>query len=132
MQGHYGEIRALGGEVLAVSFTGPVKVRAYVERHPLPFAVVADPDRIAYRAFALERTSWWTFLQPGVIGRYLKWLFRGVKPEAAERGEDVLQLGGDFVIDRAGRLAYAYRSAEPTDRPAPEEVRRAVRAAAGS
>ncbi len=129
MQGVYEQIRALGGEVLALSFTKPEKVRVYVERHPLPFPVGSDPERTAYQAFGLERTSWLSFLRPGVIARYLKLIFRGVKPQAAEKGDDVLQLGGDFVIDRAGRLSYAYRSRVATDRPSTEEVLRAVRAA---
>ena len=41
----------------------------------------------------------------------------------------MFQLGGDFVIDARGRLAYAYRSAEPTDRPAVAELLKAIRAA---
>jgi hypothetical protein len=50
----------------------------------------------------------------------------GRHPDPARQGEDVLQLGGDFILDREGRLAYAYRSADPTDRPAVEVLLRAV------
>jgi hypothetical protein len=39
----------------------------------------------------------------------------------------VLQLGGDLVLDGQGRPAYAYRSAEPTDRPTLEALLQAVR-----
>jgi hypothetical protein len=38
-----------------------------------------------------------------------------------------MQLGGDFVLDGRGRVAYAYRSVEPTDRPPVEDLVRAVR-----
>jgi peroxiredoxin len=127
---HYDAIRRLGAEVLVVSFTGPARVAAYLGRYPLPFPVVADPSRAAYRAFALGRTTWGAFFRGGVLGRYLRLIFRGWLPRGSE-GEDVLQLGGDFVLDDGGRLVYAHRSAEPTDRPATAELLRALRSASG-
>jgi len=36
---------------------------------------------------------------------------------APRSGEDLLQLGGDFVLDAQRRLLFAYRSADPSDRP---------------
>jgi peroxiredoxin len=126
--GCYDEIRGLGGEVVAVSFTPPQRVAAYLRAHPLPFPAVSDPERAAYRAFSLERTSWASFLRLSVLARYLKLIFLGWKPEAAQKGEDVLQLGGDFVIDAAGRLAYAYRSRVSTDRPPARALLEAARA----
>jgi hypothetical protein len=128
---HYDAIRQLGGEVLAVSFTEPRRLTPYLEKHPLPFPVVADPSRAAYRAFALGSTSWRTFFRGGVLGRYLRLIGRGWLPRASA-GEDVLQLGGDFVLDREGGVVLAYRSAEPTDRPAVPVLLEALRTAAGS
>ena len=43
----------------------------------------------------------------------------------------MLQLGGDFVLDGAGRLTHAWRSAKPTDRPAVADLLAAGRQAAG-
>ena len=129
MRDQYDAVRRLG-EVLVVSFAGPPRVAAYLERYPLPFPVAADPTLAAYRAFSLGRTSWATFFRGGVLGRYLGLIFRGWLPWASA-GEDVLQLGGDFVLDGAGRLVYAHASAEPTDRPPVAELLAALRAAAG-
>ena len=50
-------------------------------------------------------------------------------PWQKEKGADVLQLGGDFVLDAAGRLVHAFRSAEPTERPAIGELLEALRRA---
>jgi hypothetical protein len=43
----------------------------------------------------------------------------------------VLQLGGDFLLDRAGRLVFAHRSANPADRPTMAALLAAARKAAG-
>ena len=40
---------------------------------------------------------------------------------------DTLQLGGDFVVDLMGRLAYVYRSRGPDDHPSVEDLLDAVR-----
>ncbi len=117
MQQHYDAIRQLGADVLIVCQARPEVLATFLREHPLPFPIVGDPERTAYRRFGLERTSWATMLRPGVIWGYLRLMFRGWRPQAVRPGEDVLQLGGDFILDREGRLVYAYRSAEPTDRP---------------
>jgi hypothetical protein len=128
----YGEIRGLGGEVLAVSFGPPARVAAYVARHPLPFPAVSDPERQAYRAFALERTSWLSFFAPAVLGRYLKLMLKGWMPWKADRGTDLLQLGGDVVLDARRQVVFAHRSAVPTDRPSARQLVEAVRRAAAA
>ena len=126
MQARYPEIRELGGQVLVVSFSRPDQVAAYQRKHPLPFPVVADPERAGYRAFGLGRTSWWNVFRPRVLAGYLRLMLRGGKVERPNEGEDLLQLGGDFVLDGSRRVAFAYRSADPTDRPTPEGLVQAV------
>jgi hypothetical protein len=125
-------IQELGGRVLVINLTRPDQVAAFLRRHPLPFDVVCDPSTEAYRALGLGRASWWTFLRPGVIGRYLLALARGTRPAKLHEGDDLLQLGGDFVLDGRHQLVYAYRSRTPTDRPAATELLDAVRRAVGS
>ncbi len=71
-------------------------------------------------------------LRAGVLGRYLGLLLRGWLPRKPCKNEDLLQLGGDFVLDAARRLVYAHPSAEPTDRPTIEELLQAVRRARGA
>jgi hypothetical protein len=38
-------------------------------------------------------------------------------PKEQRPVQDTLQLGGDFVVGGDGRLVYAFRSADPDDRP---------------
>jgi peroxiredoxin len=127
VQAHYEDFRQAGAEVLVVTQARPQFLALFLREQQLPFPVVADPERVAYRAFGLERTTWARVLSPAVLFRYVRLIFRGWGLRKPRGGEDVLQLGGDFVLDREGRLAYAYRSAEPTDRPAVAVLLRAVR-----
>jgi peroxiredoxin len=129
VHGRSEEFRRLGAEVLVVTQARPEVLAAFLREQPLPFDAVADPERAAYRAFGLERTSWAAMLRPWVLWRYLRLMLGGWRPRRLRQGEDVLQLGGDFVLDRQGCLTHAYRSAEPTDRPPVEELLRAVREA---
>jgi hypothetical protein len=122
----YPQIRAAGAEVIAISFAATKFVAHYVEKYPLPFPAVSDPEREAYRAFELARTHWLEFLRPAVIWRYLRLMFRGWMPGKIRKDDDLLQLGGDFVLDAARQVVYAYRSAEPTDRPGMAELLAAV------
>jgi hypothetical protein len=123
---HYEEIRRQGGEVLVVSFAQPALLALYERDQALPFPIVADPSLAAYHAFGLERASWREILRSRVLWRYLRLMLRGWAPQRSNKGEDVLQLGGDFVLDEYRRLVYAHRSAEPTDRPPIAELLQAV------
>jgi hypothetical protein len=69
-------------------------------------------------------------LHPRVLWGYLKLIWRGTRPEKLEPGEDLFQLGGDFVLDGAGRLVFAYPSKTSTDRPSVAGLLDAVRKAA--
>ena len=76
----------------------------------------------------LGRTSWASFFRPGVLARYLRLMIRGWRVRGPDKGDDLLQLGGDFVIDAAGKLAYAFRSEESTHRPSANTLLKAIRA----
>ncbi len=129
VQGRWEDFRGAGGDGLLVVQAKPELLTAYLRENPLPFPAVSDPSRTAYAAFGLERSSWGRMLRPRVLAGYLRLIFRGQRPRLPSGREDVRQLGGDFVLDAAGRLRYVYRSAEPTDRPGVDDLLRAVRAA---
>lgn len=127
----YGDIQRLGAEVLVISFTPPAQVAVYLQRNPLPFPVVSDPELKAYQAFGLGRTTFGAIIRLQVIGRFLKLILRGWLPRGPDEGQDPFQLGGDFLIDGQARLVYAHPSADPTDRPGQEELLAALRPTLG-
>lgn len=106
-----------GCSVLVVAQAKPDILSRFVSTQPAGIAFASDPERDAYRAFGLERTRWQTFFRPRVLLGYLRGLLRGHRVKMPVGGEDLLQLGGDFLLDRGGAVIYSYRSAEPTDRP---------------
>lgn len=110
-------LRAAGVSALVVSQAKPAVLATFLRRHPQPVPVVCDPDRAGYRAFGLERTSWLSFFRPSVMWGYLRLIVRGGKVRVPYPDEDVLQLGGDFLLDREGRVVFAHPSRTATDRP---------------
>lgn len=132
MQDHYAEIRQLGGEVLVVSFASPALLALYERQQALPFPVVADPTLTAYHAFGLERTSWRAMMRVGVVWRVVRLMLRGWSLRRPHKEEDLLQMGGDFILDEHRRLVYAHRSVEPTDRPPATALLQAIAKAAST
>jgi peroxiredoxin len=124
------QLAAAGCSVLVVCQAKPEVLARYLARQKWTAPVVSDPDRAAYRAFGLERTGWLTFFRPKVLWGYLRGMLRGYGLKTPYAGEDVLQLGGDFVLDRAGTVVFADPSADPTDRPTVAQILDAIRSAA--
>lgn len=119
-------LAAAGCSVLVVVQARPEVLSLYLSRQTWHVPIVSDPDRIAYRAFGLERTGWLTFFKPAVLWKYFRGMIRGYRVRKPYAGEDVLQLGGDFILDKRGRVAFDYPSANPTDRPALAAIRQAL------
>jgi hypothetical protein len=113
---------ARGCSVLVVSQAKPEVLSMYLSRFKWTVPLVCDPDRTAYTAFGLERTGWLTFFKPRVLAGYFRGLFKGFRVKRPYAGEDVLQLGGDFVLSRDRHVIFAHPSADPTDRPAVSDL----------
>lgn len=116
------EFADAGVSILIVSQAKPAIAALFLRHFPQPVSLVCDPERRLYRLLGLERTHWWNFLRPTVLFGYLGHIRRGMRILKPYEGEDVYQLGGDFLFDRAGRIVYAYRSQDATDRPTVREI----------
>jgi peroxiredoxin len=110
-----------GIEIVVVSFVEPARLVKYQERHRLPFAILADPQRAAYRAFELRRLSWFRVFSPATLKLYVKLLREGMKRETYGK-QDIYQSGGDFLLDREGNILFAHRSQDPADRPSAKKL----------
>jgi peroxiredoxin len=110
-----------GVSIIVISFAEPERLAPYQEQHAWPFAILADPRRIAYQAFALKRLSWFRVFSPSTLRLYFRLLREGKKLESYGK-DDYYQGGGDFLVDREGSILFAHRSEDPADRPAVEKL----------
>ena len=100
-----GEIRSAEADALVVTQSRPEAVSAA----SLPLPTVCDPDRTAYRYFGLDGGRWSMFFRRKVLAHYLRLIFTGWRPRPGVAGEDMLKLGGDFVLSADRRLVCALR-----------------------
>lgn len=114
--GQKARLDEIGAAAVFVVFDAPERVRGGLLRGlDIPFPVLVDADRDAYRAWGLRRSSVaGVWLDPRVWRRYAALLVRGER--LGRPGADTLQLGGDFVVDRDGIVTYA-RPQQRDDRP---------------
>ena len=125
MRDHLAELG--DAEVAVVTFTPPERLVAYRRHLDVPFSLLYDADRSAYAAYGLGRGPWWRVYGPPVWREYAHLLARGRRLQRPT--EDTLQLGGDFVVGRDGRLAYAFFGQGPDDRPDAAQLVEAARRA---
>ncbi len=121
----YEEFRAAGAEVAVVSFAPSKALLPYARDLRIPFPLLSDPERIAYKAYGLRKGSFWAIFGPKTTWEYVKLISRGRLFRVIQA--DPFQLGGDFVIDGQGIVRFAYRSEEPTDRPSTDRLLQTVR-----
>ena len=112
------EISAAGVKVLVVTQSRPEALSGV----SMPLPTVCDPERTVYRRFGIERGRWSMFFRWRVLARYVRLILAGSRPIQGEPEEDMLQLGGDFILSPERRLLYAHRSKDPADRPTAAEL----------
>jgi hypothetical protein len=113
---HRDRVARTGATAVFVVHDTPEQVRAGLLLDlDLPWPVLVDPDRVAYRAWGLRRAAFRTvWLDPRVWARYGCLLLGGERLQRL--GRDTLQLGGDFVVDPDGVITWA-RPQRADDRP---------------
>ncbi len=125
MRSRYNEIQSMDAEVIIISFGTDVWVKEWLKQVQVPFPLLLDPERRAYRAYGLERSmvrAWglkngWHYLKAVLGGQRLYRL----------RGDDTAQMGGDFIVDSGGILRFTHPSHDPTDRPSAGELLQALK-----
>ena len=113
------KLKALNTKVIVISYGTFPAAQAWLKETCSPIRLLLDSERVAYRAYGLERSflrSWgpktiWQYMRLLAAGR--KW--RGIQGDSA-------QLGGDFIVDTNGVIRLAYRSHDPTDRPSVDDL----------
>jgi len=110
------KLDGLGATALFVVHDDPTLIRrGLLDGLEVPYPVLVDRERGAYRGWGLRRSSRaGVWLDPRVWARYAALVARGERLRPF--GRDTLQLGGDFVVDPDGIVTYA-RPQRRDDRP---------------
>ena len=97
----------------------------------MPLMLGSDTRREAYRAYELTAGRFWQVWGPRALRAYLGHILRGRRLRLPRRGDDLSQLGGDFIV--GPRLAsgqrplwYARPSRHSADRPPASELLAAI------
>lgn len=107
-----------------VGFDNDILGKNYVRQTGLPFPLLLDRERRLYRAYGMERGTWWQIYGPGTIAKYIALMMRGRMP--GKPGEDWRQLGGDVLISPEGIIRMHHVSRNPHDRPSVAAILRIV------
>lgn len=113
-------------DVVLVTFTDPANLTSYRSANDLPFPIMVDPRRRAYRAFGLGRGPVARVYGWRAARRYWQILRADGLSGLRYPTEDTLQLGGDFVVAPDGTLTWGYWGKGPDDRPPVSELVAAV------
>ena len=78
--------------------------------------MLLDEERALYKAFGLRKSvlSVWSIES---MAYYAEQKCAGRTLYPMEEGDDPHQLGGDFVINKDGKMVLLHKSTHPTDRP---------------
>jgi hypothetical protein len=109
------QLAGASAAVLVISFAPLDRLRAFAEELDLPFPCLSDAEMSTYRAYSLGQAELERVLSLRTMVALFKLMLQGRRLPRTEG--DPLQLGGNFVVGREGRLRLAHRMAEPLDRP---------------
>ena len=111
----------MNAEALAIAAVGLGSLAAFVRELALPFPALSDAGEQVYSAFGLGKGMVicpHTLLAAARLVWHAKRLYRPVG--------DIMQVGGDFIVDGNGIIRYAHSSEDPTDRPDVIELMRLI------
>jgi hypothetical protein len=116
----YPDLKAAGIDVVMVGMGDPAQTAQFIRELDLPYPVLSDANRAAYRAYKTIEVGAKDFLNPkagkAMIGAMLRGN-RGGKPIG-----NVQQLGGVYVIAPDGTLVWSKPSTYAGDHASVEEI----------
>ena len=123
-------IATIGGNVIFVVYHDPDLVMSRMMHDlNLPYVLMVDADRQAYARWGLGEATLRSKLMPSLYWETLKTVFKVItgRERALKEVSGPAQLGGDFVIDCEGRLAFENRMRSFHDRANIDDLLAAMR-----
>jgi peroxiredoxin len=114
-------IARLGTDVVLVAYHDPELVMTQMMQSlNLPYLLLVDKSRRAYADWGMGAVTARAFLHPGLYWAIAKLILS--RPEPLGDVDDRSLVGGDFVIDREGRLAFVHTLRSLHDRANVEDM----------
>ena len=125
MRRAYPDLQAAGIDLVMVGMGNPAQTAQFIRELDLPYPVLSDADRAAYRAYRTIEAGVKEFVSPqagkALIGAMLRGN-RGGRPVGNPQ-----QLGGVYVIGPDGRLRWSKPSTYAGDHASTDEILAAAR-----
>jgi hypothetical protein len=117
---HEDQVERLDLEIVVVTFEARERAEEYVRETGFRWPLLIDRRRVLYSAYGMGRGQWWAIWGPATWWAYIKLIGRGQRLKRPTG--DIHQLGGDVLVDPAGRVALHHVGKGPADRPAVEDL----------
>jgi hypothetical protein len=117
-----------GGHLVLIGQATPRQAAHFRRRQGIQLPVLADEDRISYRAAGAKTGSAVDLFNPMVVA---KGALTGLREKTIQTRTigDANQLGGALVIDTKGDVTWSHMSGDAGDNASPEEILAAIKAA---
>ncbi|MFH1124372.1 MAG: AhpC/TSA family protein, partial [Pseudomonadota bacterium] len=103
-----------------VTFEDDLLSRSYVEETSLAWPIIIDETRELYRSYGMLSASFWDIWGPRTWFTYLREIIRGQKLIKSEA--DIMQRGGDVLVDPNGIVQMHHVGKGPADRPSVQMI----------
>ena len=122
------EFDQAGARLVLIGQATPRQAAHFRRRQGIQLPVLADKDRVSYKAVGAKSGGLSDLLHPRIVA---KGALTGIR-ERTMQGRtvgDPAQLGGALVIAPGGKVVWSHMSMDASDNASPEEILAAVRAA---
>lgn len=111
-------IEKAGLGIAVVTQGTPEITLLFAQQYAPGLLALSDPERVAYRAYGLERGSLFeTFLSLKVLRAVRRSREKGYQMEPPPEGQDAMQMSGTFIIGRDGRILLPFYYDNIADHP---------------
>jgi len=109
------ELNRLNVKILVVTFEATLLSRNYEEETSVTWQFIIDETRDLYRSYGMLSATFLDIWGPKTWLTYLKAIIKGQKLKKSEA--DIMQRGGDVLIDPNGIVQMHHVGKGPADRP---------------
>jgi peroxiredoxin len=128
LDGARGDFKAIGAELMLIGQETPREAAKFRRRQGIQLPVLADKERVSYRAAGTKVATMSQLFGPKSVVRGVLASARTGRIQGRTVGHTA-QLGGVLVISPDGRVVWSHMSEDASDNASPEQILTALRGA---